>query len=1031
MHRPPPWMQRLARTMATLCVALVFFARAATAQGTITVNVTEGTRPIDQAQVAVVGTTVGALTGVDGKATLRAVPAGSHVVRVLRVGYGEQKRTVVVENGKTLALDIALSTVAVELTPVVTTATGDTRRVEIGNAVSTIDVSKLKENSPVTNMNDLLNARTPGVLVTPSTQTGSGSRIRIRGTSSLSLTNDPIYVIDGVRMTGGSNTSLFTGDAQAGRIGDINPEDIENIEIVKGPSAGTLYGTDAANGVVVITTKKGRAGAARWNVYEESGQLVDRNPYPWNYTIAGHSPTLTAYRECGLPLISAGSCVMDSVRQYSPLHDPSATPLGLGHRRELGAQVSGGSDAVRYFIAFSRQMETGVFKLPAFEQTMLDTMQLPVRKWMANPNQLDQSTMRANLSIAVNPKLDVTVSTGLTMGDTYLLQASNATAGLGSQGFGGPGYSTNGTVATVGTPLHGYRAWTPAYTYQEKVEQAINRFIGSANMNYRPTSWLAVRADVGNDLTDRVEQNLLFRGEGPPLTATYRSGFANNYRYNDRNFTANLSATATNSFAGSYILKSTVGIQYVDYRRDGDGAQGSVLAPGTQTPPAGTIISVTNTYVPQRTLGQFIEEQLAIRDRLYLTLAVRTDQNSAFGANFQNILYPKASASWVISDEPWFHLPKMLQVDNLRLRAAFGSSGVQPGPTDALRTFGATTVSVRGADTPGVVFSALGNSDLKPERTTESEAGFEVRLFKGLVNVDGTYYSKRTQDALISAIVAPSAGAASSVRRNLGSVTNSGWEWVINTQLVDRKSLGVDLTLNMSSNENKLVSLGNTPPQIGTTTRAVENYPLFGLWAKHILGWNDKNKDGILTYNADPNLNEVFVDTVVSFRGYSAPRKTVALNSGIEILDRKLRFTALLDWRGGNLYYNNTERIRCVSRQNCNGLMNPTSSFEEQAMVVATRNDPSATLDGFFQPGDFLKLREVSAVYTLPDRVARSVHARQATVMLSARNIAKWTKYRGVDPENDYTATAGSDNPSDFQGFGAPTYYILRFTLGF
>lgn len=100
-------------------------------------------------------------------------------------------------------------------------------------------------------------------------------------------------------------------------------------------------------------------------------------------------------------------------------------------------------------------------------------------------------------------------------------------------------------------------------------------------------------------------------------------------------------------------------------------------------------------------------------------------------------------------------------------------------------------------------------------------------------------------------------------------------------------------------------------------------------------------------------------------------------------------------------------------------------------MVVATRNDPSATLDGFYQPGAFLKLREVSAVYTLPDKLARSMRARSATVMLSARNAAKWTNYRGVDPENDYTATAGGDNPSDFQSFGAPTYYILRFNLGF
>lgn len=1030
MHRPPPWT-RLARTIAAAFVALVLCQRAAAAQGSVTVTVTEGTRAIDQAQVAVVGTNAGGMTGADGKATLRNVPAGQYTLRVLRVGYGEQKRAITVENGKTLAVDISVSAVAVNLTPVVTTATGETRRVELGNTVGSVDAVKLMENSPVANMNDLLNSRTPGVLLTPSTQTGAGARVRIRGTSSLSLGNDPIYVVDGVRISSGTSTALFTGDAQVARTGDISPEEIENIEIVKGPSAATLYGTDAANGVIVITTKKGRAGASRWTVYGEQGSLVDKNPYPWNYTIAGHSPNLTAYRECGLPLISAGSCVKDSVRQYSPLHDPNATPLGMGHRSELGAQVSGGSDAVRFFVSFSRQKEFGVFKLPVFEYAMLDSTHQPLRKWMANPNQLDQTSVRANVNVAVNPKFDLSISTGITMGDTYLLQSSNATAGIGSQAFGGPGYAGNGTVASVNTPLHGYRAWTPAYTYQEKVEQAISRFIGSANVNYRPTAWLQVRGDIGNDLTDRVEDNLLLRGEGPPITTNYRFGFANNYRFNERNFTANVSATATHSFRSSLILKSTVGVQYVDYRLDGNGARGSILAPGTQTPPAGTTISVTNTYVPQRTLGQFVEEQLAIRDRLFLTAAVRSDQNSAFGTNFQNILYPKLGASWVISDESWFKLPSLLQVDNLRLRAAFGESGVQPGPLDALRTYASTTPNVRGTDQPGVIFSALGNAELKPEQTTELEMGFDVRLFHGRANVEGTYYAKRTKDALISAIVPPSLGAAPSQRANLGSVTNEGWEGLINAQLIDRRSIGVDVTLTMSINSNKLVSLGGTPPQIFTTTRAVAGYPLFGLWAKHISGWNDKNGDGILTYNADPNLNEVFVDSAVTFRGYSAPRKTLALTTGVELLDRRLRLSAMLDYRGGNLYYNNTERIRCVSRQNCNGLMNPAASFEEQAMVVATRNDPSATLDGFFQPGGFLKLREVGATYTLADNLARSIGARSATMTLAVRNAAKWTNYRGVDPENDYTATTGGDNPSDFQSFGAPTYYILRFSFGF
>jgi TonB-linked SusC/RagA family outer membrane protein len=1036
MIRSFTWRQlavRFAARALALPVLVLGFAATARAQGTIAVTVTEaGPKPISQAQVAVVGSTIGGLTGVDGKTILRNVAVGNVTVRVLRVGYGEQKQVVVVVNGQTTNVNFVLTSVAVSLTPVVTTATGDTRRVEIGNAVSTIDVSKLRETAPITNMNDLLNARTPGVAITPGTQTGSASRVRIRGSSSLSLSNDPIYVIDGVRMLSASSSPLFTGDANPGRVGDINPDEIENIEIVKGPSAATLYGTDAANGVIVITTKRGRAGAPRWQISGELGALTDRNPYPWNYTIAGHTPGFTAYRECALPLVSAGSCVKDSLRQYAPLHDPSATPLGTGSRGQFGVQVSGGTDAIRYFVSAERQSEYGVFKLPDFEKTYLDTTRQPTRKWMDHPNQLDATTVRANISLAVSPTLDISVSTGVVYNDYFNAASSNATTGLGSQTYGGPGYSTNGLVAQTGTPLHGYRAWTPAYSFGEKLEQQNGRFTGSANINWRPYSWLQTRLDIGQDYNNRADYDFLNRGEGPPINATYRLGFSYDYRTTEKNFTANSSATATWNISPSYILKSTVGVQFVDFRRDGTGAQGDQLVPGATLPAGGTIFSLTSDYFPSKTLGQFIEEALAVNDRLYLTVAARTDQNSAFGTNFQNVVYPKASLSWVTSDEPWFKTPKALHLDYLRLRAAYGQSGVQPGPTDALRTFGATTVNVRGTDAGGLIYTAVGNANLKPESTREYEVGFEARFFKGRATLDYTYYDKRTKDALISAIVAPSAGAAANVRRNLGSVGNKGQELTINMQLLENRHIAMDLTLNGSLNENKLISLGGTPPQIFTTTRVVEGYPLFGLWAKAITGWNDKNKDGILTYSADPNLNEVFVDSVVSFRGPSSPTQFLTVTPGIDLFGRKLRLTALFDYRGGNKYYNNTERIRCVSRQNCNGLMNPSSSFEEQAMVVSTRNNPVATLDGFFQPGAFVKLREVSATYQLPSFFSGAMRARSAAITLSARNVAKWTKYRGVDPENDFTAAnANTNNPSDFQTFGAPTYFIFRFNLGY
>jgi TonB-dependent SusC/RagA subfamily outer membrane receptor len=219
---------------------------------------------------------------------------------LIRVGYQEQKKSVRIVDGQTATLDFVMSTSIVQLQEVVTTATGEQRRVEVGNAVENISVSKLTETAPVRTIADVLAARTPGVMVQQGTQTGAGQRIRVRGISSLSLSNEPIFVIDGTRMSNNNGSTAFgNGGANFSRLGDISPEDIDNIEIVKGPSAATLYGTDAANGVIVITTKKGRTGNTRWSTYAEGGILDDRNWYADNYTLAGASPNRRKARPVG------------------------------------------------------------------------------------------------------------------------------------------------------------------------------------------------------------------------------------------------------------------------------------------------------------------------------------------------------------------------------------------------------------------------------------------------------------------------------------------------------------------------------------------------------------------------------------------------------------------------------------------------------------------------------------------------------------------------------------------------------------
>ena len=1036
---------RVLRSVGALLALGASGVSAQTAQGTINVRVTEtaGNRPLDQAQVVIVGTTLGGLTNADGRYTFRAVAPGNVVVRVLRVGFAEQKRPVTVTAGQASSVEFALSELALTLAPVVTTATGDQRRVEIGNSTSSISVAKVVESSPVASLGDLLNSRAAGVTVTSGTQTGTGARIRVRGMNSISLNNEPIWIIDGVRMTSnnasfstitGNGASANTGGNNASRTGDLNPEEIENIEIVKGPSAATLYGTDAANGVILVTTKRGKAGAPQWNVYGEGGAIKDLNTYPTAYTLFGKRTdgvTPVAPSFCNLQRVGTGLCTIDSIGALNIFNEKDLTPLGTGNRRQLGVQLSGGTEQLRYFVSGENENEVGILSLPQFERARFAAAKLPLRDWTDRPNTMGRNSVRVNLNTAVNPKLDLSAQTNfINLAQRYSLE-SNSTAGLGSHVFGGPGYRANGTVPGLNTPLNGYRQFTPGYMWQEKTQQDVSRYIWSSNANWRPTSWLQNRATVGQDFTGRSDENLLFRGEGPPLSATTRLGSRGVSRANINNFTVDLGSTATLNPRPWLNTKTTVGAQYINYKLSLAATGGRQLAAGAQTVQSGAQPSVDEGTILQKTFGVFVEQAVALNDRLFLTAAVRSDQNSAFGTAFQRVFYPKASASWLISDESFWKAPSF--VNSMRFRLAYGQSGVQPGPNDALQFYTAGTTNLDASDVPTVIFASLGDPNLKPERSSEFEGGFETQMMGGRLTVDVTYYNKKTRDALIEKILPPSLGIVSRQLTNIGAVRNKGWEFQVNTIPFDRRWLSWDVNISASLNDNEVISLGGTPPQIGNASRVVEGYPIGGLWARPITGWADKNKDGILTYFADAAKNEVFIGDSALFRGYATPRYMTTLTSGWSLLNRKLRLQTLFDYRGGNKWFNDTERLRC-QRPNCEGRNAPKSSFALQAANIARLENPASTLDGYFMSGAFVRLREASVQYTFSNDIARRYfRARSVSLAASGRNLHLWTSYLGTDPETAFNITnpTSGDVPADFQTLAPPSYFTFRINLGF
>lgn len=1008
-------------------------ARAHAQQGSITVRVVDKSnqRPVDQAQVFVVGTTIGGLTNAEGTFVLRGVPPGSHTVRVLRVGYGEAKQAVTVGAGETARVEIEVEPLAINLAPVVTTATGATRRVEIGNAVTALTVADKIAELPIKTLADVLVAKAPGVQILPSNMTGGGSRVRIRGTSSLSLSNDPIYVIDGIRMTSNrSDASIGVGGTSPSRVNDLSPDDIESVEIVKGPSAATLYGTDAANGVIVITTKKGRAGRAEWTVLGEQGLIKDRNEYPTQYAILGHTPANpTTPITCMLKDLALGTCIKDSTAALNIFKDPETTPIDEGFRQLLSLQLRGGTESVRYYTSGEVDNEVGVFKMPAFARRRLDSLNVSILPEWNRPNTQNKLSFRANLNATPNPTLDLAVQSSYIRLTQRLPQVDNnvnsfwynGTMGPGWKGAG-PGYTGRGSI---GQELKGYAFATPAEIFQYQVSYDVQRFIGGSNADWRPFSWMNNHADVGVDLTSRIDKSLC-RFQTCPDFGTQRLGFANDARATLRNITGNITSTSTWNARSWLSLKTSIGVQYVNYTDLRNTASGSQLPPGARVPGAATIQSASSSTTFTRTLGLFIEEAASLNDRLFLTAAVRSDQNSAFGSDFQRVYYPKGSVSWLISDEGFF--PRLSWLNEFRLRGAIGASGVQPGPNDALTTFTTVQTNIGNVDVTGLRSAQLGNPKLKPERATEWEAGFEARLFGSRLTLDLTHYNKRSKDALINQILAPSSGAsAGSILTNLGSVRNWGWEGQVNANLVDRPAFGWDITVSGSHNSNKLITLGNDPsgrpipPIIGNTIRQIPGYPLNGYWQRPFT-YQDANNDGIIV------PSEVTVDTGFVFLGYSQPRLEVALTNSMDFLQRRLRLNVLVDHKSGYRLLNSEQQFLCQQRTNgCRGLTYEGASLWEQARAIAQRFSPVQSLAGYIEDPSFWRIREVSLSYTLPDRMAeRLLRARGASISFAGRNLAVFTDWTGADPEQNYSQ---GDTQLTLLTAGPPTYYTLRVNI--
>jgi TonB-linked SusC/RagA family outer membrane protein len=1009
-------------------------AGAASVRGRVTDQATG--QPVASAQVAVLpsaGGRLGGLTDNSGEFTVTGVPAGQATVRVLRIGYAPVTQTVAVPATGQVTLTFALTRAVAQLEAVVTTATGLQSRREVGNAIATIRADSIAGEAPLTSVTDLLQARTSGVqVVQGSGATGAAPSIRIRGTSSLSLTNEPLIIVDGVRVdnsaqpTGPNNSGVVT--QRINRFGAFNPDDIESLDIIKGPSAAALYGTAAANGVLVIKTKRGVAGRPRWSVYGESGRVSQPanffdNYRAWGRNVTNNTPGTTAVL-CRISDQALGRCLRDSLTTFNPLMNSETTPFAAEPRYLAGAQVSGGSERFTYFAAGELEDETGPFRMPAAEVRRLTTARgTAPRDEQVNPNQLRQLGGRGNFNVPIGRNATIAFSNSYTDRTLYTPFEGSFFAGLWNQTYFAPGFRTT----TGGTSAQNIG---DIFSVTQRLRD--QRYVGSAAANWQPIGWLETRATAGLDQNQGYGYRFSRFGEGtvtgwgPPGQTGGKDVTRNNYS----RYSVDLGATATWQARPALSTRTSLGAQWFKDTQYETSARGYSLPPGATTPNGATQQLGQELTNENATYGAFVEEQLGWADRRFLTLRLRTDQNSAFGANAGNVVYPGAALSWVISDEGWFPAAA-IRASNVRLRAAYGQAGQFPTVTTAsLQFLNAFSVPVGGVETAALRLQSLGNTELKPEVTTEVELGADAAFFGGRVNLEATVFEKQSRDALFNNPLPPSFGTsqvgAPTQWQNLGAVQNRGVELAIDGQLVRTRLFSWTARLNGSLLRNKLVTAGNAQLAVTQGARNVVGYPLFALWARPIRSYADANGDGILVES------EVVVGDTAEYKGPTLPTREGGISNTLGFFNDRLRVAALLDYRGG--FYNQWgfENQRCVSG-NCRAVNDPSAPLDEQAAAVATTSAKYGnTVWGFFRPNDFVRFRELSVTGSVPERyVQRVLRGRTASVTFSGRNIGVlWTRFPGIDPETNWQVANTGGGNSDQYASPPLRYWLLRVNLG-
>jgi TonB-linked SusC/RagA family outer membrane protein len=959
---------------------LIAEAQVKSIKGTVTSS-DDGTG-IPGVSVSVKGTTVGTVTDMDGNYQL-VVPDNEKTLVFSFVGM-KTKEVEITKN----VIDVELSSMSIGVDEVMIVAYGtSTKEANTGSATQ-VETATLAE-TPVVSLDKALSGKVAGLMVTTSGgQPGSNSSIRIRGTSSINAGNEPLYVVDGIPiMTGDQTYASTTSNA----LYSLNPSDIESITVLKDAAAASIYGSRAANGVILVTTKSGKSGEAKIQFRASSGfsTLANDNDY-WPMTSSQILEYMRAAAvNSGYNPDDPSGVSSNTYLPYSLLQGEQTNWLeaglrnGITQKYELSASAGKGN-VKNYFSAAYEDIEGIVIG-----------------------NDYDKLNLRANTDFEINKKIKM----GTRMGLSYMHNDDISTGGLSylNPFFGSlnilPWTAMKNEDGTYNTDISENSDVNPVYAAQ--VNEAWDKQVrlqSTAYLEYQPVKHITLKTNNSYEMTNGESRQFGTQETGWTEDALYT------YRYDYSLLSTSNTARYDNIFADVHSVNFMVGQEAQLYRYSYLGGYSPNISDAIPYPTTSTQ-SEDEVYYSEgewAMLSFFGILDYSYDSRYYLKTSVRLDGSSRFGANNRFGTFWAVGASWNIHNESFFK-DNISWINSAKLRVSYGVNGNdQIGYYDQYGVYG----SVEYNGTSGMVPNQLENSDLTWETNRTWNVGLDLTFFDRLdVTVD--VYERYTEDMLLDDQLSRTSGF-SSITRNVGELKNTGQELAISYDVVKQNDLNITVGLNLAHNKSEIIDLAGEE-EIGTYRVYKVGSTLYTFKLHDYAGVNPVNGEA-LWYDEDGLLTNEYSNSREVYCGSPEPKFF-----GGGYLDASWKGLALLasfDWKSGFYAdvmnegrYLRSDGYNWGSNQVNTSLdywKNPGDITETPKPTVNNSSNSNAfTSTRFLEKGDYLRIKEVTLSYTLPANVIKKIKfAKNMKIYTSAYNLYTFHSLNAFDPERGTTGHA-------------------------